>query len=128
PSMMALMDNTEEDEGSVPYLLSMVASEDKVVRKAAANILIEGFVGSSVTEAVVSFYQQHNGSSKKPAGLDLRQTLIRVLGLRGDVAARPFLMSLLHDPDAAIRKSTMEAIENLMGPLDRRVLAATILK
>ncbi|HPY90107.1 MAG TPA: hypothetical protein PLE92_04070 [Lentisphaeria bacterium] len=128
PSMMALMDNTgEEDGSSVPYLLGMASSEDKVVQEAAANLLIEDFAGSSVTETIMLFYQQHNDGKGKHDGSELKQVLIRVLGRRGDVAARPFLMSLLHDPEAAIRKSAMEAIENLMGQLDRRVLVAAIL-
>ncbi|MGI6354054.1 MAG: hypothetical protein GX937_13320 [Lentisphaerae bacterium] len=125
PSMTALLDNTEGDGGSLPYLLGMASSEDKVVQEAAANLLIEDFAGSSVTETIIHYYQVHKVDTGKHDWSELRQVLIRVLGLRGDVAARPFLMALLHDPDAAIRKSAMEAIENLMGQLDRRVLVAT---
>ena len=107
--------------------LSDLPAEDKVVQEAAANLLIEDFAGSSVTETIMLYYQQHNDGKGKHDGSELKQVLIRVLGRRGDVAARPFLMSLLHDPEAAIRKSAMEAIENLMGQLDRRVLVAAIL-
>lgn len=127
-SLMALQDNMEEDEDSVPYLLGLMTSDGKVMREAVAGILMQGYVGSSVTERVISFYLQAGEGGQTQAVTELKQTIIRLLGQRGDPVARPFLMSLLHDREAAIRKSALAAIESLMGPLDRRVLAATILE
>ncbi len=127
-SLMALQDNMEEDEDSVPYLLGLMTSDSKVMRETVAGILMQGYVGSSVTEKVISFYLQEGDGGQTQAGMELRQTIIRLLGQRGDQVARPFLLSLLHDREAAIRKSALAAIECLLGPLDRRVLAATILE
>lgn len=127
-SLMALQDNMEEDEDSVPYLLGLMTSDSRVMRETVAGILMQGYAGSVVTERVISFYQQAGDGGHALACTELKQTIIRLLGQRGDLVARPFLMSLLHDPEAAVRKSALTAIESLIGPLDRRVLAATVLE
>ncbi len=124
--LMAFQDNLEEETDTVPYLLELLPEQNRVLRETLVNVLGEGYPGSSVTELLIAFYHQQ-ASQEGQNTMETRRALLRILGRRADLTARPFLMSRLHDADAAIREAALAAVENLVGPLDRKALAATVM-
>lgn len=89
-------------------LLDVIENGDAPMRACAMQYVVFGFVGPKWTEKLVAF----------AAGMEcpaVKAELIEAMGKRGDIAARPFIMSMLNDKSPLVRKAALKAVNKLPG-------------
>jgi HEAT repeat protein len=95
------------DERDLPLLLSFLSSDSKTEKSAARAALVR-LRGEGVSSTIATTLKQ---STDAP----LRVALIEILTTRRALEARPDLLNLAADSDAAVRAAAMNALGQLAG-------------
>ena len=106
--------------------VKLLREKDLALRQLAIDKLTYDCKGTSTTEILVTICIEMQALDEEGVLLEQLLAVIGVLGRRGDKVALPYLMSLLHDPNHAIRKAAFAAVENLNGALPNQVLAVAL--
>lgn len=122
----ALLTYDVENADLIGQLIILLMEENPALKQVAIDFLSQDCQHAFLTDILIYFCQELKGHADNEQHYAALLSLIEILGQRGDTAARPFLMSLLHDSDAAIRRAAISAMERLCGPLPSGALSAVV--
>ena len=105
---MALMFTLGDTEETFDILWDCVVNGDQILRLTALKYLAGGFEKTLWTELILlRTLAIKNAEAKADA--------VRMLGKRGDVAARPYVLSCLRDQSPLVRQAALEAADCFPG-------------
>ncbi len=93
-----------------------------VERDPVVRLFLAGALKSNATEAVTEKLKRLATSDSLPM---IRTASIRALGAKPDNGLAAFFMERLSDPDESVRRTVLEQLERLPGPLDGEAFART---
>ena len=108
PALLALMMTIGTTEEPFEILWECVAEGDQILRLAALKYLAGGFEKMVWTERILQ-----RAMTLKNA--EAKADVVRMLGKRGDVAARPYVLSCLQDASPLVRRAALEAASCFPG-------------
>ncbi|MGQ9731447.1 MAG: HEAT repeat domain-containing protein [Candidatus Zipacnadales bacterium] len=97
------------DRAALPRLISALFDESPVVCGAAVQALVK-LPGEDVTETIAKAVTSSLSGTPRPTEVVL---LLRILGERGDMKARPTLLQSLKHEDEAVRVEAMRSLSKL---------------
>ena len=102
-------------------LWECVSEGDLLLRRTALKFLEKGFRQKGMTENMVLLAQGIEDD-------EIKSDILGMLGRRGEMAARPYILSCILDGSPTVRAAALEAAARLEGrPLDSGQLTALLL-
>ena len=108
PALLGLMSTIGDTREAFEILWECVIEGDQILRLTALKYLAGGFEKMVWTEQIL----QRTMALKC---VEAKADVVRMLGKRGDVAARPYVLSCLRDASPLVRQAALEAASQFPG-------------
>ena len=108
PALVGLLTIFGETDDTFDILWECILEGDFILRKTALKFFEKGFRHTGRTEGILAKAQ---GITDE----EIKADLVRMLGRRQDMAARPFVLSCILDKSSLVREAALAAAEQLEG-------------